>query len=252
MAVPERVEMVQELLNLLEWERSFRDCVFVSLVMDEETPKAGPWLTAKRAWQAAHPGATHHLVVQDDALPCRNAIHGCVQAIQAVHESLDGQPAVVSFFCKVWERAREIHIEAADSVRYRSRTAKTGEPIEAAWMRLGVLAGGVANCLPTSIIPDFLQWGEAHVSPKVPHDDHRLSMFCTARQIPIYATVPSLFEHRDGPSIMQHCPGVNRRASWALESIEDARRYCWPRFRPDEVPFHQVKGPDAFASFVRR
>lgn len=34
------------------------------------------WATHARAWTAHNPGATHHLVLQDDAVPCRDLIQG--------------------------------------------------------------------------------------------------------------------------------------------------------------------------------
>jgi hypothetical protein len=250
MAVPERADLVADLVGRLDAYSA--GVVMIGTVEDRDTPKAGPWATAKQAWRAHHPKADYHLVIQDDALPCVHALCGCLSALNALNalNTRKPGPAVLSLFVKLWGLAGEDYDRAAAVIKARAAQANTRT--EAGWMRLGVLAGGVANCMPVNLIDDFISWADAHVNPRVPHDDHRLSMFCTARRIPIYATIPSLFDHRDGPSIMEHCPGVNRRANWALGADEDAARFCWPAVRPDQLPFHQIKQPEAFASFVAR
>jgi hypothetical protein len=42
------------------------------------------WATHERAWAAHDPSATHHLVLQDDAVVCRDLIGGVERALAAV------------------------------------------------------------------------------------------------------------------------------------------------------------------------
>jgi len=44
----------------------------------------GVWRTARRAWEAAPRHATHHLVLQDDVVPCRKFYQAALDAIGAV------------------------------------------------------------------------------------------------------------------------------------------------------------------------
>lgn len=81
-----------------------RDTVYWEITEDRH--REGVWPTARRAWMACARGAgqTHHLVMQDDAIPCRDFLSGAKAALDAVPDK------VVTFFANrkvITEAVRE-------------------------------------------------------------------------------------------------------------------------------------------------
>ena len=78
MAHPSREAMVAELVDALDRP--------VEVVWDEINDRHD---TGLRALRAADRSCTHHLVIQDDVVPCRDLLAGAERALCAVP---DGQP----------------------------------------------------------------------------------------------------------------------------------------------------------------
>lgn len=164
MAVPERRAMVEELLaSLGPWFPAVR------VIYDEDL--AGCWATAKRAWQAYPQNATHHLVLQDDALPCRDFLAGAAKACSfRPHHP-------ITYTC--W-RETLMNKALAQGV---------------SWIETPDGVYGQATSLPTWMIPRLMKWEEATMDPACHHDDARIARYCIDHTIPIYATVPALVQH---------------------------------------------------------
>jgi hypothetical protein len=149
---------------------------------------AGVWDTARRAWLAHAPGATHHLVVQDDAEPCALFRERVLDAIAA-------RPAhVVTLYT---HRAREVA-----SARERG----------AAWCWGPDAVYGVASLLPVAWIAPFLAWEREHVRADYPHDDNRLGLWARATGRGVWTTCPQLVDHASLPSTLRH--RWTQRAPW--------------------------------------
>lgn len=175
----------------------------VTVVTDHDGD--GPWPTARRAWQARDPSATHHLLLQDDALLCDDFLHGVVWATIAV----GGAPT--SFF-------------------YLHGGRKVIDPIVARgdhWCRIRDVSG-VAVCLPTWMVDDFLTWVDAHIAPEMPYDDTRLSLYLQSTQQDVWLTVPSLVDHLSVKSII-HARASHRQARHFLGSTRSAKEIDWNR-----------------------
>jgi hypothetical protein len=151
------------------------------------------WDTARRAWLAFDPEATHHLVIQDDAIACRDLITG-------TEESLAAAPAesVVSLY--LGTRRPMVH--------QVTRAAKHAAESDASWIVLDSLCWGVAVVLPTSVIPDMVAAGDID---QARGDDLRIRHYAMRTlHWQVWHPWPSLVDHRDTDSLIGH--GNGRKA----------------------------------------
>ena len=63
------------------WVHELRERVGIEYANVAWDRGLGIWDTCSRAWEMHDPAATHHLVLQDDALPCRDLLAGLEAAI---------------------------------------------------------------------------------------------------------------------------------------------------------------------------
>lgn len=151
----------------------------IDIIYDAE--QTGVWPTVKRAWQAglSHPQATHHLILADDVIPCRDFLAGIKQIITQKPEECI---CLFSMRPKVVEqvRARDEH-----------------------WYTCPNNVYGSAVLMPTSWIASFLAWCEQHIPEDFKHDDSRLSLYLMQKKKMIWTTVPSLVHHAgNGKSLL--------------------------------------------------
>lgn len=193
MAHPKRRDAAEQLARTLD----------ASIVWDEHDDE---WHTGARALAAYEPTATHHLVLQDDAVPVPDFRR---HATAALTEHPD---ALVSFYLGTSRPPQWQH--AVD------RACMTADDCDAAWITAPTLLHGVAIAIPTVEIPAMLAWCER---PQVPYDE-RIGMYW--RYIldrPVFYTWPSLVDHDDGPTIATHPDGDARTAP------RRARLVGWPQ-----------------------
>jgi hypothetical protein len=181
MAHPVRSGMVHDLLTRLDrrpevvWDR-----------------RNNEWDTTRRAWETADPTATHHLVLQDDALVCRDLIAGAERALAHVPSE-----TVVSLYMGTRRPQRRAVAEAAAQAR-----------LGASWVAMRDLNWGVAICLPTSAIPAAIEAGDRSEAQDA---DRRIGDHFRRIGWPTWCTWPSLVDHRPGPSLLGHA-GNDRHA----------------------------------------
>ncbi len=159
-AVPERKDMVYSLIKKLGRP--------VPVAWDND--HVGLWWNIQRAWKMVKGGATHHLILPDDALVCDDFIASAERAISYRPEDY------VGFFAnhKVCERA----VESGHS-----------------WVNINGGVWGACQMLPVHEIPQFLGWCRNHVVEEYKHDDRRLMAYLSSRGIKQFQTIPSLVEH---------------------------------------------------------
>lgn len=182
MAHPDRSALVDRLRASLD-----RD---VPVAWDDEGPPSGNadrvWRTARRGWGLADSEADWHLLIQDDALASPDLLAGLEKALD--HAPLD---AVVSpYFGQ----------GGAVGARW-ARIGAEAERRSASWVLSERLMGGVAICLPTGLIPDFI--ARADTMAGVP-DDMRVAGWSRRRHGEVWYTWPSLVDHQPVPSITKH------------------------------------------------
>lgn len=162
------------------------------IVWDEHDDE---WHTGARAIAAYDPAATHHLVLQDDAVPIDGFLDHAAAALEHRPDDL------VSFYLGT---SRPPQWQAAvDDACMRAEDAG------AAWIAARELLHGVAIAIPTAEIPDLLTWCEPF---NVPYDQ-RIGMYWRrVLERPVLYTWPSLVDHDDTRSLVQHPDGAPRTA----------------------------------------
>lgn len=146
------------------------------------------WHTGRRAMAAFDPAAEWHLVVQDDAILCRDFLAGA----GAVLKHAPAGP--VSFYTGGYSP------HAVEVERAVQETKRRG----AHYLLMEGPHWGVAVAVPTVLIPEMLRGCEALKG--VDNYDMRLQRYFTSRGYRCRYTIPSLANHRVGernPSLVQ-------------------------------------------------
>jgi hypothetical protein len=211
MAHPSRAEMVEELCAALDRK--------VPVVWDQRSDR---WDTGRRSLLAYDPAATHHLVVQDDAVVCRDLIGGLERALDFVPE---GHPVS----CYVG-RVRPYAQRVEQAVRRAGRVCS--------WIVMRDLFWGVAVVVPTHLIDELVRAQDRAIH--IAEYDRRISRWFISRGTPTWYCWPSIVSHRVGPSLVGH--GDARQAHRFVGTDVSAADLDWsrPALRvPDPKTTHQ-------------
>lgn len=148
------------------------------------------WDTGRRAWEAIDQTAEWGMVVQDDALPCRDFIAGMQAALDRVPLNVLVSP----------------YIGTRRPVRSRiERVVSEAAAAKAAFIEMPSLNWGVAITAPTHIIDGMLPWCDEQ---NYPNYDRRIGRYAIdVRRMNTWCTFPSLVDHRDIPSLIGHGDG---------------------------------------------
>lgn len=140
-----------------------------------------------RAWELTETlDADWAAVVEDDALPVPGAPE------QALHALTAAPTPVVSFYLGT-TRPRRWQERIAPAIATADRAG-------ACWLTTTHAIHAVAIALHTSVREDWLDF--AHTSP-LPIDE-RMAAWCIARGHRVAYTWPSLFDHEDGGTLVEH------------------------------------------------
>ena len=169
MASPSRRAFVDELLGQLDRP--------AQVVWDRH---GDYWETGRRALLThLSSGSDWALTVQDDAIPCRDLVAGIERALAGVDPD---RP--VSFYLGA-ALARKFGVADAAGPR---------------WHRAPGPWGGVAIALPSAHIAELVAWGDDR--PDIRSYDKRISRWYGHRGHDCLYAIPSLVDHRSGPSLM--------------------------------------------------
>ncbi len=178
LAVPERRLRARRLLKQIGAPPEHVDIVF-------DKRRDGPWLAGQQAWERRSGNATHHLVLEDDAVVCGDLYEGAKAMLRAVPDS------PVMLYATTPPGADAAYHEALATGRH--------------W----VLTHGfwtVAPVLPVDLIDPIIDWARSHTR----HDwqdsyDKRLSVAVQVLGIESMVAVPSPVSHDWSiPSIRGH------------------------------------------------
>lgn len=175
---PSRADLLPALLRALPASRVVAD------------PEPTGYRSAWRTYQACleQPVETsHRLVVQDDALPCRDFVTVVERAIEARPEN----PLVLF--------AANTPAVLVEVMEYACETGRGFAPLPA-----GCWVPAVAVVWPTGLIPGILDYVAAQNWPRVfTADDEILGRASRALGARVLVTVPSLVQHPDvAPSVV--------------------------------------------------
>lgn len=179
MAHPSRKGMVDELLADLDRP--------VKVVWDEINDRHD---TGIRAVEAYDPSCTHHLVLQDDVVPCRDLLAGVERALTHV----PGDVPVSLYVGRVRPFRRAVE-----------RAAVQAEG--ASWITMAGIYWGPAIVLPTAVIDELSPWFRAST---IQNYDRRLSKWFKNQGLPCWYTWPSLVDHRGDRSLVRPSTAVRR------------------------------------------
>ncbi len=156
----------------------------VRVVADPEPDgPPSPLRTAKRAWAAVADGATHHVVLQDDAVPVRGFAEQLTRAVAA----RPGDGVTLS--------VQQTSPRNSYAVR---RAALAGE----AWAPMSAVewTSTLGLALPAADARALAAYF-AELPDELLEDDDFVTPCCVARGLRVYATVPNLVEHAGLPSL---------------------------------------------------
>lgn len=141
--------------------------------------------------------STHHLVIQDDVLPCRGFLEHAGRALAAKPDRITafylGTNAIISY--------RQMLVAAGQGYSWVE-----GHP--ASWVPALALA------IPARFVPSLVEFDDG-THPVA--DDEVYGRWCRHHGLPWWATIPSLVDHDDNaPSLMRtpHTRGRRVAACW--------------------------------------
>jgi hypothetical protein len=204
---PDRRVMVDRLVSALGGIAEINRLVTRWDIVSDDN-RDGVWPTARRAWlNSRKSNATHHIVIQDDAMPCRSFI----KAVLETTDLLPNKP--ISYF---------------DMSNVTQKALDDGKH----WAVRRSLSTALAVVMPVDIALQGLSWIADNVRPDAKHDDDRWSLYFLTAGIEVWYTAPSLVEHEDrGRSLLGNprlLPKGKRRVAGALIGpSEDPRAIDW-------------------------
>ena len=209
---PQRRALVQNMIAKMGGPKQIEeDCVGWEIV--EDYGKFGPQVTSRRAWLSAyrHSRSTHHLVLQDDAVLCKDFLLGVASAI-------------------------EYNPRAAISLYANRRNVETAKEMGISWASFRDGLWGVAVVIPTDWISTYMAWAKANIPPVYPHDDRRLGLWLWEHDLPALGTVPSLVEHGGWNSSTLGHSQAHSRARWFIGEDVSALSVDWSKGCDRPVP----------------
>lgn len=195
MAHPKREAMVADLLERLDRP--------ATVVWDQINDRHD---TGIRSVLAYDPACTHHLVIQDDALPCPDLIAGAERALKWVPQDVP----VSLYVGRVRPFAQEIE----------RVVARVGDA--ASWITMRGIYWGPAIILPTHVIDKLAAW---YRTSKVQNYDRRVSTWFQRRGLLCWYSWPSLVDHRGDESLVRG--GAGRHAHRFLGEDTSALNVDW-------------------------
>jgi hypothetical protein len=172
--------------------------------MDDGT--LGETRNGDKAWRMYDRHADWHVVLQDDAILCDQFTIHLRRALEFAPET------VVSLYVGTG-RPQQKRVEKA---------VRQADVVRSAWLMAPALFWGVAVAMPTRLVSPFLLWGQMSANEAY---DRRIGSFITRRNQQVWYTWPSLVDHADGPTLLQHqwgAPTMDRRA-WRVGPAPDYR-----------------------------
>ncbi len=167
-------------------------------VVPDPSPGAvrSPLRTAKVAWAAIAAGATHHLVLQDDA----RLVDGFAGLVA---DAVAHRPGHGIAFYTDWSSPQNSYLSRLAAV--------VGSP----WAPLSPMewTPALAFLLPAAVareLADFL----APIPDEVTDDDQMITRFCRERSVPLLAAVPHLADNRGMPTLILGHGGRHRATVW--------------------------------------
>lgn len=160
MAHPARAEFIPALQQAIGGD--------VPVVFDE---KQNVWDTCRRAWLAHDRSADYALVIQDDAIVCKNFRKKALAVLEA-----QGKEYMTAFYAGGMAKAGVRHALMRGDDHFVS----------------AMIFNEVALCIPTERIEEMVSFCDDRDA----QDDHLIQKWLQLRRVKVWYPVPSLVDHR--------------------------------------------------------
>src|SRR5574340_301503 len=131
------------------------------------------WDTGRRAWELHDPAATHHLVLQDDVIICKDLLRTLPYLVDAAPN-------------------RPISLFARNKAKWNPLIKLCEKNKAVRWLVMPRLNWGPAILLPVPDIKPMLKWIDKNCY--MPNYDVRIALFYLIQNQPIWYTMPSLVD----------------------------------------------------------
>ena len=167
------------------------------------------WDTGRRSLLAYDSSKSHHMVIQDDAVVCRDLPAGVERALRFTpRDSILGlYLGRTKAWRPVWVRAQRVQPDLS-------------------WVRMQELMWGVGVVIPTRLIDEIVEIGDQY--PEIANYDSRISAACMKLGLPVWYPWPSLVSHRLSPSLVE---GRGWRGRYAYRFIGEAASALNPSWK---------------------
>jgi hypothetical protein len=187
MAIPERMDFVPILKEKL-------GDVPVSI----DTEHKGEWFNCKQAWRMQDMTADWGVVIQDDAVVCKDFYKRAEETILKGKEILKTD----DFFCSFYY-----------GKRHSALRLKEGEDaLNAGYWVNSAPKWGVSICMPIKYIEEMIAFCDELNGPDFKTaDDARIAKFVIHKKLKVFFPFPSIVDHRHGKSYVgdagetRHC-----------------------------------------------
>jgi hypothetical protein len=151
------------------------------------------WSTCKGAWKLADPKATHHCVIQDDAILSKN-------------------------FKILSKKFIKQHPNTAINFYYGEKSNEADEVMEQGYLVKKQNAWGVAICLPTEWIDEMIRFGNGYYAWQ---DDVKIKHFLISKGYKTTFALPSLVDHKriDINQTLTGCVDRDRYSPYFIDNI---------------------------------
>lgn len=216
MAHPKRSEFVDELSTQVDapvrvtWDR-----------------KNNRWDTGRRAMLSYDKSCTHWLVLQDDAVVCRDLVAGLTKALEYV--------PVDSPVCLYVGGAFKSCVDSLQD--------------DVTWLTMPMIHGGVGIVMPTQHIDEMIH--ACDPATEVKNYDERLGRWVMSQGLTVYYPWPSLVDHRSAQSLVPGRRSFDRQAinflgsdvsslniDWSGKQVHIPNRPGWDPVRTTQRPRH--------------
>jgi len=178
------------------------------------------WETGRRALLAYNPDASHHLVLQDDAIAARGLLAECETLLAHVPDD-----APVSLYMGRW-RHRPNSFAMQPITDAAKETGASFAVFGGPWWGVGII-------LPTAHIETVVEYGDANPK-REPNYDLRIAQYYATQRIDCWYTLPSIVEHRVGESLTGR-KGMRRHAQWSNSGKPLGLNWSGGAIRPKDL-----------------
>lgn len=164
----------------------------------------GVWPNARKSWLLFDKSCSHHLVIQDDVLLCKDFYETICYLTELLPDNILGL----------------YHNQSVDDEAGRNNNIH--------WLQTNVVSTAQGLIFPSRLIPDFIHFADTHVEPSYKHDDSRIGLWQKYGNGPkSFFTIPTLLEHLEPSGSLLHNNNRKRVSGWWVGETNSGLAVDW-------------------------